>query len=388
MLLEVGGVHYSGFNRVRLTIRLDALCDHFSFEAVDAKSTGLPFVAGESCRVYVDEEQQLSGWIEKISVGGDSQTHNIKVEGRSRTCDLADGIIGSLSDFKTTFTIATLTRAVIKHLRSSISVVDHANPASFNPAEDKAAPEAGDNAFAFLEPFARKRQVILGSDAQGRVAIFNGKGRRTGGRIQHELTDESNNVLSYSVGYDHENRFHRYLCIGQPNPAVGGLLSGVTTVANTKPAAEVIDEGARVGRQFVIAGESATSEGQSLARAEWEAKIRRARSVTYSATVSGYRDQEGNLWTINTVPEVNDVYAGIKGRMLINSVTFQLQAEGQGRSTTLGFVEEDAYLLSLTEPTQTKKGTGIAWEGLLDTAKRVKAGAEAALSAELETDES
>ena len=385
MRLEVGGKHYGGFNGASLAIRLDQLCNTFSFEAIDAKASGLPFVAGESCRVFVDGEQQASGYIEKVSVSGDAGSHSIKIEGRDRTADLVDGVIGSLSDFKAPISLSVIIKAVISHLGADIRVVDYAQPEPFNVAEDIAAPEPGDNAFAFLEALARKRQVILGSDGLGRVAIFSGKGRRTGGAILHRRDDVENNVLSYSVGYDHTGRFGRYLVLGQPNPAVGASFLGAdTTVANVKPAAVATDTGARVGRQYVIAGESATSEGESIKRATWEAKIRRARAATYSATVHGYRDQKGDLWTVNTAPAVEDDYAGISGRMLINSVAFTMSARGQGRTTNLGFIEEGAYVLSMTESPGTKKGKGVAWEGLESYVKKAKNAVNEAVGSTLE----
>jgi prophage tail gpP-like protein len=84
-------------------------------------------------------------------------------------------------------------------------------------------------------------------------------------------------------------------------------------------------------------------------RNKWEYNIRQARSRVYSATVHGFRNQTGSLWAINKTVSVNDEFAGINARMLINSVKFSIS--DSGKETVLSLVNKDSYTLEL--PTQT-----------------------------------
>ena len=81
------------------------------------------------------------------------------------------------------------------------------------------------------------------------------------------------------------------------------------------------------------------------------------RSV-YSATVHGYRTRDGELWNINRVVKVEDEFAGLDARLLINSVQFQL-TEDTGRTTVLGLIDRNAYEMTLAEPIVDKMGLGL-----------------------------
>jgi len=64
MVLEVNGVQYDNFTAASCEIRLDALSNTFSFEAVAAEGAALPFKGGEACRVIVNRQAVLTGFIE------------------------------------------------------------------------------------------------------------------------------------------------------------------------------------------------------------------------------------------------------------------------------------------------------------------------------------
>ena len=58
------------------------------------------------------------------------------------------------------------------------------NPKAFSDAEDLASPEPGENAFAFIEKYAKKRQVLLTSDSSGRIVIDANSGIKADGAVQ------------------------------------------------------------------------------------------------------------------------------------------------------------------------------------------------------------
>lgn len=362
MKIRVAGVEYGGFLDASVTQSLDALSNTFSISATAKRGIPLPFRGGEACEITVDGEVALTGYIELVSVDGNPNDHTIRLEGRDKTGDLLDSTIGSMSPLQgSSVSLRRLCEKVIKHIGSDIVVVDDAHPVPFNPAEDKMDPEPGTPAFEFLEPYARKRQVLLTSNGSGNLVIAGNSGVEVDAFVQHQVGDPNfaNNVLNYSASYDTTGRFHAYTHISQLNL---GALADIgeptpSTIADQGSAQKILDNRIRAGRQLVLVSEAMSSSKSTLSRAEWEKLIRRARGSVYSATVHGFRNQAGLLWAINTIPSVRSDFAGIDCKMLINTVTFTL--DGQGRNTTLGFVERDAYKLAAQEPTEEELGDGL-----------------------------
>lgn len=364
--IEVDGVEYENFVSASAILRLDALARTFTFEATAEDAAPLPFRGGEACKVKADGDTVLTGNIEIVNAEGDDSSHSIELTGRGRTGDLLDSSIGGLSHIKPG-TLRGIVQQVIAHLdpdtapADRIPVVDEARPASYNKAEDLAAPEPGENAFNFLERLARKRQVLLTSNADGAVVIAQGSGVEIPGAfIQHRIADSSNNVLKWSVSYDQTGRYNSYKMVSQMNLLALNLAGSPSaeSVVGQGQDKVVLDQAIRRGRQLVLVGESMSSGPEDERRAKWEQNIRRARGAVYSVVVDGYRNQVGLLWEPNTLIQVVDEHAGIEAKMLVNTVEFNLDAD-TGSTTTLSFVESDAYSLALEEPETEKLGDGL-----------------------------
>jgi len=346
--LEVNGIEYTNFVSARCDIRLDALSNTFSFEAVTPKGEKLPFKGGDSCSVIVDGELALTGSIEVIGVDYDAQDHTIMVSGRDKTGDLLDSSIDVISDISgDNLTLKLLIEKVIAHLGLGIKVIDEVSPEPFNSAEDIAAPEPGDNAFSFIEKYARKRQVLLTSNADGNIVITANSGTVAAGAVQHVIGALDNNVLSASFSFDTTGRFNSYKMSSSLNPTPLNL-AGLTALASlVNQGGGVFDSAIRKGRQMVLISETSLSDKDCEKRAKWEADIRKARGLMYSATVTGFRvgdTRGGDLWAVNKLYQIVDDYVGKIETMLCNSISFNYDAD-DGSTTALGFVGKNAYTL-------------------------------------------
>lgn len=355
MRLKVNGIEYENFTDASCDIRLDALCRSFSFSAAAPEYTPLPFTGGENCEVIVDGETVLVGHIEVVSVSYDAGSHNISIQGRDNLSDLVDSTLGAMEDIRADgLTLKKLIEAVIKKLGLSIRVIDEANPKAFNMAEDLAAPEPGDNAFAFIEKYSRKRQVLITSNAAGNLVITTNRGIRADGRIQHFIGAEDNNVLSSSFTYDITGRYRSYRVVSGQNPVTLNMAGDTDISSIVDQNGSAIDSEIRTGRQLVIVSEAPFGGVDCAARAKWEADIRKARGLTYSVKVPGWRVgiDTGALWQVNRVYQIVDDYAGKFEPMLCNSITFSYDAQS-GSETSLGFVRRNAYTLDLSDAAQT-----------------------------------
>lgn len=349
MKIEVNGVQYSDFVQATTTQYLDSLSSIFSFKATAKDGAPLPFRGGEACKITVDGELTLTGYIELVNSSGNDEEHSIDISGRDKTGDLIDSMIDSLSDIRAPISLKSVIEKIVKHLGTDLTVIDNLKPKLFNKAEDLAAPEPGQKAWDFIESLARKRQALLTSDPNGNIVITQASGEFIDATLQNKIEDDANNVLTYSVSYDSTGRYNVYSIAGQLNPLAiltGGASSNSGTVSQI---AKVTDPEIRKGRQFVLIAEKAGSASEQKDRATWEANVRKARGRVYGATVDGFRNQLGELWAVNKIIKVEDEFAGINARMLVNTVQFSLDEDG-GRQTTLALVERDAYTLKISEP--------------------------------------
>lgn len=347
--LEVNGVEYTNFTRATCTVALDSLANDFSFEAVMPAGQQLPIKGGQSCRVVVDGVLQVTGWIESIGGSCSAQEHSISISGRDRTADLIDSDIDVMDDIRgTAVSLQKIISLVVAHIGSDLKVIDNAKPALFNVAEDIVVPKPGDNAFAFVEGYAQKRQVLLTSNADGDITITKSEPTQSAGVLQNAVAGIDNNILSSAWSFTGTDLFNKYIQKGQQDPQaldMGGASSADGVVSQK---GMETDPAVRKGRQRVDVADKGFSTAQLKTRAAWSKKIRKARSVAYACTVQGFRNSGGELWAVNTLVPVYDEFADIDRPLLLNSITFA--QDNGGSVASLGFVEADAYALKASEP--------------------------------------
>lgn len=358
MRLEVDSTEYEGFLSASVTLRLDALTNTFAFKATSADGAPLPFVGGEGCRVVVDGEAVLTGWIEIVNESHSATSHSISIQGRDLTSDLVDSTLPAINDIRGLgLTLKGMIERVLQEIESAVKVIDLTPIEPFSLTEDTASPDPGEGAFDFIEKYARKKQVLLTSDGDANVVITQSSGVRINASLQHIKGSDDNNVLEADVSYDSTGLFRTYEVISSRSfsPLNAAGVSDLATATDQRGGTTDVTQ--RFGRKLVLVAETGASSDQNLLRAEWEASIRRARSRVYSATVQGYRNQTGALWAVNTLVSVVDTYSDIDSQMLINSVVFTIDGEG-GSVTALTLLPSDAYTLELNEPVSTKGDVG------------------------------
>lgn len=354
MKIEVKGKQYENFLAMTAKTSIDTICNSFSIQSGPGINASLPFSLDDECVIYVDGEPVVTGYIEIINGYGDSSTAVINAIGRDRTCDILDSSIGTMPDIKPPISLKRIVELVITHIGSDIDVQDYSG-AMFAQGEDLIAPEPGDNAFDFLEKIARKKTVLLTSNSEGDVVLYSANAPTIAAAVINDPNDDGHNVLSYSFEYDKTQRFNLYESVGNVNINLAALLGQINPQKIVDQRGFVTDKAVREGRQFIIARENPSSAGGLKDRATWEADIRRARSRKYAATLSGYRNQIGDLWSPNTIVKVVDTRARINSYMLINSVTFRFDSDG--RKTELELINKDAYKVQISEPEEAKGKT-------------------------------
>lgn len=359
MIIEVNGVQYAGFTNASASKALDNLSSTFSFNAASNDGTPAPFRGGEECRVLIDKELFLTGFIEIVEVGGDAGSHKISITGRDKTGDYLDSTLGSINDIRSGITLKELIELTLIQLGSNLKVVQQKGLIiePFVDTQDLASPDIGQNAFEFAENLARKRQVLLSSTPEAEILITQSEGNKIDAFLRHKIDDNTNNVKSDSFSFDSTGRFNVYRISTQSN-LVTSVNSGESSNSDiVNQLGQIKDDDIRPGRQFVLLAENAGAN--PFNRAKWQRDIDRARGNVYSATVKGFRNQIGDIWKVNTIINVTSDYAGISADMLVHSVEFNLSNTG-GRSTVLSLVDKNSFTLSqIDEITTDVIGAGV-----------------------------
>lgn len=364
MELEVAGVSYLNFLNASVEFSLINFARFFDFTAVATDGNPLPFKVGDSCKITIDSELILTGFIERIDISYSSGDHTISVSGRDKVGDLVDSSLEKL-DIQGQISFEDVIRRVLAELTFKdilvINLVDDLE--NFAANTDILSPSTGQNAWDFLEILARKKNVLLRTNNDGDILIDRSpKGDISGFSgglnptvLTNRLNNPTNNILSSSTSFDDTQVFNKYTVRSQSNTS---SLKNIfeNSIDTVNKSGEAIQDGVRTTRQLVLQAENASVNAESINRAQWEANFRQARQKVYSCTINGFRDSQGVIWDVNQLIRINDDFAGINGNMLIDSVTFIFDLTG-GEETTLSLVQEGSYLTEVQTETSSDVGT-------------------------------
>jgi len=343
--IVVNGTPYTDFVNASVTMSLETMANDFSFVA-SAVSDFPPLAQGDAVQITVDSETVLTGYIDEVSGRDTEGDHLITYTGRDRTGDLIDSYINVINDIKpgNNLTLKKLIEKIISHLGQDLSVIDNFSPDPFNQAEDFIAPKAGEKAYDFVSKYAKKRQALLSSDADGNILITQSQPTDSGAVVQSATGANDNNILSQSWTINGSERFNKYIFRGQLS------LQSLNDAGDSTPEqvenqhGQVTDSAVRAGRQYVSVEKQSYSDNQLDNRAKWSSQLAKAKSTRFTCVVPGHQMPQGGLWEVNTLVQVNSDRAQITRKMLLNTVTFQ-QGEGQPTVSSLEFVEKNVYTI-------------------------------------------
>src|SRR6185312_3067352 len=200
--------------------------------------------------------------------------------------------------------------------------------------------------------------VLVVSDGAGGIVITGPGSSRATALV------EGVNIKEVSVDYDASSRFHQYLISSQP-PGTDDAYGEATRVQ-----AQAIDaDVARTNRVLLIRPDKGYDAATARRRADWEARIRAAKSSTPVITVQGWeQSSDGTPWKLNALTRVQaPQLLGIDGDMLISQVEFTVDDQG-GQVTVLTVVRPDAFTPE-PENQAVVSGEGL-WKELTPTAAK------------------
>lgn len=366
LVLTVGGRAYEGWKRVHVTRGIEAIAGGFELGIVDRwfkQVEPWPILEEDECSVSLLGQQVITGWVDKRNLALESGSRTFTVSGRDKAGALVDC---SADTGRLLFRNVPLIDVANK-ICSPFGITVKLQPGLIPPVIppwDKLAINVGDKASAALEKACRMVGFLPISDGMGGILLARaGQLRATTALVSSE------NVLKASATYDFTGRYFKYQVLSAhaakvPKKAVTKAAGKALAKANAAAArsrGEAFDEEVkRTERLLVINPEDGADKKYAQARAEWEAKVRAAKSEGVVVTVQGWAQETGQLWPVNALCEVDISEVGVSGEMLITQTKFGM-SEG-GRLTEITLKRPDAYS---PEPRIRRSGTGGKWKELV-----------------------
>lgn len=169
VVLEVNGTPYEGFTEINVKNSIEDFSGDFSFKATIEGIKFLPFKGNEPCRVLIDDIPLITGYIESVDYSYDTNSHEVEISGRDKTADIIDSsIVGNIE--LNSPSLETIVKAVLAGLNLDIAIINQAG--DIEPEKDElVSAEVGENAFDFIEKYARKRGVLLSTNGDGNIVF-------------------------------------------------------------------------------------------------------------------------------------------------------------------------------------------------------------------------
>lgn len=356
--LVVNNRRYLGWESLRVTLTMEGLAGSFSLQVSDRwgdDDGGDPpqIVEEDACEVQIGGQTMINGFVDGVDISADATSRSLTITGKDRAAALVEcsataqgasvqnkaGAGGG--DIDPTKHTAEST----KWIYTNIDVVDFARalakpfgvPVAVQaglptlPRASKLIVHPGETAFESLKRVAEAAGVLVISDQTGGIRITRAGTARVASLI------EGANIKSGSCKRDATNRYHRYL-ISTQIPGTDEASGDATQVQ-----AQAIDQDVRrAHRTILIRPDKGYNTADARRRADWEARIRAARSVAPSVTVQGWLQPNGMLWPLNALTRLQAPrMLRVDGEMLISEVEYNLSNSGQ--TTRLNLVRPDAF---------------------------------------------
>lgn len=349
LTLAVGGFRYGGWKSIRVTRSIESLSGSFALDVSDrwsGQEDPWPIAEEDPCRVDIDGTVVIDGYVGKRSLSGSATSRGLSYTGRDRAGALVDcsALLSKWTFYNVD--IGSFAAMLAKPFGVRVSV----QPGLTLARVPKVVVSPGDTVYEVIKRIAADEGVLVVSDGAGGVTITRS------GTARAESLVEGANILTASVDYDGDDRYHRYVIAAQ--------VAGTDDASGeaTRIQAEAIDVGVRrTDRVLLIRPDKGYTVADARRRADWEARIRAARAETVTISVLGWTQTGGALWPVNALARVKAPrMIGVDGDMLISQVEYSIGDSGQ--VTQLHLVRPDAFT---PEPTVAQvKTSGAAWKEL------------------------
>jgi len=319
--LLVNGMLYEGWKSVQIQRSVKQMAGQFTLvvsERWTAGQGGPPSLLswrirpGDACTLLYYGVPAVTGYVDAYNPGYDANSHNVTIQGRSKTGDLAD----CSSERETGEWNDADVPQIATDLAFKFGVGVKVDGFPGSPFA-KAAIEQGERVQETVERYARQRGLWPTDDARGDLVL-----KQVTGGAAFALV-EGVNILKAQATLRADRRHSKITVKGQRPGTDAEYGPDAAEVY-----AEASDPAVKRYRPLVIIGERATDKETAQDRADQEGAARAGESVKATVTVQDWWQAPGQLWTPGDVGTLTAPMLAINKAMAIESVNLTLDDKG------------------------------------------------------------
>lgn len=330
----MGGRKYNGWQDIHIEKSLSALCGAFQVRLVDTdfeNKANWSLVMGEECKVYINDQLLITGFIEDINIEYDKDSHAISVAGRDQLGDLVDCHRAfEQSREWLNQSVLSIVTSLCNPFGFSVEVDSSATTAA-NKREATFGFNDGDTVYETIRRLCRKHYILPVTYGDGKLVLTRTGNTRAKDRLQTGI-----NILRGALRRSNRERFSHYYLKGF---SIG--FDEKTLSDFTHPKGDARDQLISRYRPFLLLEDTNTSYGECSIRAKAEAALRAGNSFTYEVEVPGWLQSDGSIWQINNLVQLTDPILAVDELLLIDQIRF-VQSD-LGQLTTLQLCTPEKY---------------------------------------------
>ncbi|HOZ61615.1 MAG TPA: hypothetical protein PK914_05765 [Smithellaceae bacterium] len=335
--LHIGGQRIENFLAYSIAADIYTADDVFALELANPEVAIEP---GKKCELYINEQRELTGIIDRVDHSYDKKTESLRVEGRDLCGLLVDSYAEDFFD-EENMSVKALAERLLRRVpfinRKDIIYQENIRGRSkskgmsavgiFDTDHAHAKPDPGRTIFDILKTYSARRGMMFYALENGTLVF--GKPKSGGAPLYHLINrraePQNNNVLKGSFVRDISRRYSKILVIGQQQD-IDEAASDVNVTASVEdPIFPFYKPYVLVDNNDEISPKLAAQ--MLLEKMKWE-------GYQLEYRVTGH-SQNGINYRINEMCNVEDEVFGVRENLLIYRRTFELSKK-DGVTTILG----------------------------------------------------
>lgn len=343
-MIEVfaNGRKFSFWTAANVSRSLDRIAATFSLSLVGKSDAGnrVHLFPGDTVDIAVDGVKVISGYVDKFSSSFSQGSHFVSVSGSEKTSDIADCCIESPFEWENK-KMDEIVRSICAGFGCRFDNrygVDAGKPFS------RFSVEPGTKAIDTLSKLCKERGILPCSDGRGKVFLFTPEKAERGPALEQGI-----NLLSASVEFSLVDRYSNYTVYGTGRAKVSGTSEDSDVPRN---------------RPYVVVDSNAVEKDKVQARADWECRVRKAKSMAFSVSVQGWTHSKG-LWEPGVVCSflAPELFVNEPFDLLVSGVEYSWGASGAVTNMTL--VQPDVFLPQPeSRKVKAKKVKSVPWKSV------------------------
>jgi prophage tail gpP-like protein len=315
--LNIGGTAYEGWTGVSVTLSMENLSGSFQLTLTDPSGSGAATIRpNDPCTVLINGQVVITGYVDKVTPSFDAESHQLVVTGRDKAGDLVDSsVVNGTGQYKN-----QKIDAIVKKVAEPFGIEVENKVGSTKKLETFNV-DQGATGLETIQKLAKRGGFLVVSNGKGGIQIT-----RAGTETMGTALVQGQNILAANCDYDASKKHSEYHVKGQKQ---GRDNDSVKKIAHNKAIVE--NEFTNRYRPLLIIDDGQSDETSVKDRAKWEAAIRQAKATKAEITVVGWQENpgSGSIWGINRLVKVESSLLGMNDTMLISSVNFTLDENGE-----------------------------------------------------------